>query len=137
VFAAWLARRDIPLTLERGFGVAAYHEIKEVLPFARGVAEDKTRPVKVRVSALPAVAQFGTPGDLPLFAAFFADADVLAEQESSPPPGATPPPPLVTQVRDYATGLALLLHDRDPYELGFHFAEKRFQRANGRPVVAR
>ncbi len=137
VFAAWLARRDDPLTLGRGFGIAVYYGINDVLPYARAVAADKTRPVEVRVSALPVIAQFGTPTDRPLFAAFFDNTDLFAAQESSVPPGATPPPPLVTEARDYAIGQALLLYDQDPFEFGFTNAEKRFRRENGRAVVAR
>jgi RNA polymerase sigma factor (sigma-70 family) len=131
IFSTWLTHRDAANTLETGFAIAVFHDIKEAFPFARTVAADKTRPMKVQVSALPAVARFGTPADLPLFAPFFDQTDELASGRT------TALRPIATQVRDYAVGLAVLLHDRDPYELGFQYAEKRFQRANGRPIIAR
>lgn len=143
IFTVWHTRRDAADTLDRSFHGAVFHGIEEVLPFARLIAEDKFPrdrefPVKTYLAALAAVAQFGTPADLPLFEKWFNDkTEVERVRTTGTIPLGEEAKPVVAQARDYAIGLAVLLRNRDPDELGFHFAVKRFERQNGRAFVAR
>src|SRR5262249_38173682 len=107
---------------------------REVLPVARTIAADTNRTSGERCATLRALAQFGDVSDLPLFAKLFDDATVVT---LPPPPTGGPlgPRERRLQVRDHAIGFALLLCDQDPFEYGFVYAEKRFRRENGRPVL--
>jgi RNA polymerase sigma factor (sigma-70 family) len=142
LFTAWLENRDptahnIPACL----WLAAKHGTKDVLPLARAIAGDYFQHSRLPspglyAAALAVVARCGTTADRPLFERHFKNDMAVATQEASVPPGATPPPTLVVELRDAALALALLLHDRDQSEFGFAGAEKRFRRADGRPVLA-
>jgi hypothetical protein len=70
-----------------------------------------------------------------LFAPLFDDNTVIV---LAPPPVAHSPGPRsrYPKVHDRAIALALLLCDQDPFEYGFAYAKGRFQRENGRPVIA-
>jgi hypothetical protein len=135
LLGAWIARRDDPTAVYRGFELAVKYRASDVLPAARTVAGDKDRGGEVRCAALAAVAQFGAPADLPLFAPLFDDATQMVIAPSPVPQGMGPRSRR-PKVHDRAIALALLLCDRDPAEFGFVYAKGRFRRENGRPVVA-
>ncbi|AMV27256.1 ECF RNA polymerase sigma factor SigE [Gemmata sp. SH-PL17] len=134
LLASWLTHRTEPAVIYCALELAVKWRTADVLPAARTIAADKERGPDARCAALHAVAQFGTIADLPLFAPLYDDPTGLV----------VPPPPSIglgprsrrMQVRDHAVGLALLLCDRDPFEFGFPYAQNRFARENGRPVVA-
>jgi HEAT repeat protein len=135
LLAAWLKSHRHDGVLRAGFDAAVMYGVGDVLPVAREVARDKTRTVEARCDALLAVAQFGSPADLPLFTPLFDDKTLRAVREPKAPPG-TKPPEFTTEARDEAMALALLLCNRDPAEFGFARAEKHFRRVNDRPVLA-
>ena len=134
LLAAWLAHRTDENVLYGGFQLAINHRAADVLLVARVIAADKERGAGAR-AALPAVAQFGAPADLPLFTPHFDDTTVVI---LAPPPTANSPGPRSRRLRvdDGAIALALLLCDQDPFEYGFVYSKDRFRRENGRPVIA-
>jgi RNA polymerase sigma factor (sigma-70 family) len=141
IFAEWLRHRDAADTIERGFLIGVFHDIKEVLPLAREYtdpARSRPLPPKARAAALAAVAQFGTPADLPRFEAVFNDTTELSRGRTTGaiPRGAPEPPPITTQARDHALGMAVLLFRHDPYKVGFTMAQTRFRVNDPGPVVA-
>src|SRR5262249_6622176 len=135
VFAAWLLHRDHPTTLERGLGIAVADGIDSLLPLARNVAASAKNPVQLRLAALAAVAQFGTPADRPLFEALFADETPVASSFQNKTGYYTCGRGIITQARDAAAGMALLLHGEDPFAYGFWHASGRFQKIGDRPSV--
>jgi RNA polymerase sigma factor (sigma-70 family) len=141
IFAAWLRHRDAADTIERGFLIGVFHDVKEVLPLAREyTAPERGRPLppKARAAALAAIAQFGTPADLPRFEAVFDDTTELSRGRTTGTihQGDPEPPPIVTQARDHAIGMAVLLYRHDPYKVGFSLAQTRFRVSATGPVVA-
>src|SRR5205807_2672942 len=117
------------------------YNIPGVLPLAREYtdpARGRPLPPKARAAALAALAQFGTPADLPRFEAVFDDTTELSRGRTSGtiPLGAPEPPPVITQARDQSIGMAVLLYRHDPYKLGFGMAQTRFRVNDPGPVVA-
>jgi len=138
LLGAWLPRRTDPTILYCGFELAVRHRAADVLPAARAVAADNHRESIAQCAALQAIAQFGTPADVSLFAPLFDDSTELV---IPPPQSRRPGVDTFTRSRrlrvyDQAIGLALLLCDQDPFEYGLAYTEKRFRRENGRPVIA-
>jgi RNA polymerase sigma factor (sigma-70 family) len=135
LLASWLVRRTNEATLYCGFELAVRLRAADVLSAARAIAADEKREVGERCAALRAVAQFGAPADLPLFAALYDDDTVVI---LPPPPTKHSPGPRSRrlQVRDHAVALALLLCAQDPFEYGFAYAKDRFRLTDGRPNIA-
>jgi RNA polymerase sigma factor (sigma-70 family) len=133
IFVAWLPLRTMD-TAEHGFAIAVFHHNKDCLPYARqltDLARDRPAPIKIRLAALAAVAQFGNARDLPRFEILFADQTEFDSRQ-----GGRIGDLITTQVRDQAIGLALLLCGQDPFEFGFVHAKDRFRLKDGRPDVA-
>ncbi|MBP3954735.1 sigma-70 family RNA polymerase sigma factor [Gemmata sp. G18] len=134
LLASWLTHRTEPAVIYCAFELAVKWRIADVLSAARTIAADKGRGPDSRCAALHAVAQFGNIADLPLFTPLYDDPTALVVPPS--PSVGLGPRSRRMQVSDHAIGLALLLCDQDPFEFGFPYAQNRFARENGRPVVA-
>ncbi|MBX9582379.1 MAG: hypothetical protein K2X87_18915, partial [Gemmataceae bacterium] len=144
LFLSWLAERDHPDTLRKGFemtsavGLDAPAALRAI-DAARAVVANKRLPAKARAVGLPVLARLGSKADLPAFETLFADEAVVdtfrlsgAVPVDSPYDGTG-----AVQARDYAVGLALLLHGQDPAGYGFYMAQGRWNAAGGRADVTK
>jgi hypothetical protein len=127
LYAGWAANRRTPEGIRLAMRVALWVESEDCLPVARRVAADAKLPSPVRASAFPVLAQFGNRKDLALLEPLRDDAAVYGQEigDNDPdPPGkvsAPKPPPRIAQVRDMAVTMMLVLHGKEPSELGFDY----------------
>ena len=118
LYAAWLATRREPVAQQIGLQRAAYFEIAEAIPMARAIAADEKREVGDRVLALFVVAQSGDKADAALCEPFFKSEVVYHSTNYSDAKGQYP---VITQVRDVAVAMALILHGEEPIDYEYEF----------------
>lgn len=118
LYAAWLAARREPVAQRIGLQRAAYFEIAEAIPTARAIAADEKREVGDRVTALFVVAQSGDKADVALCEPLFKSEVVYHTTNYSDAKGQYP---VITQVRDVAIAMALILHGEEPIDYEYEF----------------
>jgi RNA polymerase sigma factor (sigma-70 family) len=117
LFAAWLANRGDSLSVRIGLEYAAYHDIPEARPVACRIAADKTLSDAERARALFVVGQSGDKADAALCEPLFKSEAVYWETKYTD--GKNKQVPVVTQVRDIAVAVALILHGQEPADYEF------------------
>jgi hypothetical protein len=118
LYAAWLAARREPVAQRIGLKRAASFEIAETIPTARAIAADEKRDVGDRVTALIVVAQSGDRADVALCEPLFKSEVVYHTTNYSDAKGQYP---VITQVRDVAVAMALVLHGEEPIDYEYEF----------------
>ena len=118
LYAAWLAARREPEAQRIGLQRAAYFEIADAIPTARSIAADEKRDVGDRVTALFVVAQSGDKTDVALCEPLFKSEVVYHTTNYSDAKGQYP---VITQVRDVAVAMALVLQGEEPIDYEYEF----------------
>jgi RNA polymerase sigma factor (sigma-70 family) len=118
LYAAWLATRREPVAQRIGLQRATYFEIAEAIPTARAIAADEKRELGDRVTALFVVAQSGNKADVALCEPLFKSEVVYHTTNYSDGKGQYP---VITQVRDVAVAMALVLHGQEPIDYEYEF----------------
>ena len=119
LYGAWLAARREPVAIRIGLQRAAYFEIAEAIPTARSIAADEKLAIGDRVLALFVVAQSGDKADVALCEPLFKSTDVYDQRNYSEKDGKVYP--IITQVRDVAIAMALILHGEEPVDYEYEF----------------
>jgi hypothetical protein len=125
LYAGWAAGRRTPEGIRLAMRAALWVESEDCLAIARRVAADATLPSPVRASALPVLAQFGDRTDLALIEPLRDDPAVYGQEIGDAPDPTDKPaprlPPRIVQVRDMAVTMMLVLHGKEPSDLGFDY----------------
>jgi RNA polymerase sigma factor (sigma-70 family) len=126
LYAGWAANRSNHESIRFAMRTALRVESEDCLAVARRVAADAKLPSPIRASAFPVLAQFGSRTDLALLEPFRDDTAVYGQEigDDTGPPSEKPapkPPPRIAQVRDMAVTMMLVLHGKEPSELGFDY----------------
>jgi RNA polymerase sigma factor (sigma-70 family) len=117
LYAAWLATRREPDAIRMGLLRATQFEIREAILTARALVADEKLPISDRVTALFVVMLSGDKADAALCAPFFKDESVYHETRyTDKDQKATA---VITQVRDVAVAVALILHGEEPAEYDY------------------